>query len=566
MQIDICCLVTAGTLFVFSILGISLPNQSFFNNVYALQDDKEFGNITALQEKGDRFFDLEQYSEAIKYYDMILAINENDTYALSQKASSLFFSDKYDDALIYYDRALALNKTDTYSLTGKGDVLFILGNYEDAIRYYDMALALNKTDTYALASKGDALNNLGRYDEALRSQDMALAIDKNDTYALTSRGDTLVNLHRYNEAIDNYDAALETDRNDTNVITSKATALYEMSLYDQAIDNYDNALAIDNNDTYALDGKAVSLYVLERYGEAIKYYDKALAIDNNDTYALNGKGDSFYALENYKEALEQYEAVLDLEPDNDQANISKQGVLNKIKEIRDSSGLEDSGYIQLLQDEWLTDPLSIYVKIDSSINNPQDYLNISLRAIDTWSQLLKQKSANYIAWNFSIFNSVDNPNLEKISEPVDVILHLTRSSLSNSCGPLVGLTYPFPLDRTEPVYSKVFVSCEDIFTEEFLYPEEVYSIVLHEFGHVLGLDHTFKKQGDLMCPNSYEESIDEDDEYDGCVWSKGENTPSDLDLEALLYKYGVDGFNSPNTKVKEESRFDFSFRYPPITN
>jgi tetratricopeptide (TPR) repeat protein len=566
MQTDVWDVMITATFFLFTSLGLTLPNQSFYYNVNALEDDIEYGNMTALKESGDRFYDLEQYSEAIKYYDIILAINETDTYALSQKASSLFFSDKYNDALIYYDMALAINKTDIYSLTGKGDVLFLLGNYEDAIKYYDMTLAINKTDTYALASKGDALNNLGRYDEALKNQDMALAIDKNDTYALTSRGDTLVNLYRYDEAIDSYDKALEIDRNDTNLITSKATALYEMSRYDQAIDNYDKALAIDKNDSYALDGKAVSLYVLGRYGEAIKYYDEALIIDKNDTYALNGKGDSFYALENYKEALEQYDAVLDLEPGNDQANTSKQGILNKINEIRDSSDLEDSGFIQLLQDEWLTDPLSIYVKIDSSIDNPRDYLNISLRAIDTWSQSLKQKSANYVAWNFSVFNSVDNPNLEKITEPIDVVLHLTRSSLTDSCGPLVGITYPFPLDRTEPVYSKVFISCEDIFTEEYLYPEEVYSIVLHEFGHVLGLDHTFNMKGDLMCPNSYDESIDEDDEYDGCVWSKGENAPSDLDLDALIYKYGYDGFNSPNTKVKEESRFDFSFLYPPISN
>jgi hypothetical protein len=66
-----------------------------------------------------------------------------------------------------------------------------------------------------------------------------------------------------------------------------------------------------------------------------------------------------------------------------------------------------------------------------------------------------------------------------------------------------------------------------------------------------------------MCPYSYEESIDEYDEYGGCNWSKGENVPSDLDLDALLYKYGVDGFDSPNTKVKEQSRFDISFQYPP---
>lgn len=529
MTIDIRCLVIVGSLFLFSIVEVAYLNQSYLYNVYAFLDEKEYGNITALQEMGDKYFELEQYSEAIKYYDSMLALNENDTYALSHKADSLYFSDKNEEAMTYYDMALAINNSDTYSISGKGDVFFTLGHYEDAIKYYDMVLAINNSDTYALVSKADALYNLGRYDEALSYQDSALAIDKNDTYALTN----------------------------------KATTLYEMDRYDEAINNYNMALTIDENDTYALDGKAVSLYVLGRYGEAIKYYDKALSIDKNDTYALNGKGDSYYALENYREAFEQYDAVLGLEPNNDQANTSKQGILNKIKEMSDSSELEDNGYIQFGQDEWLTEPLYIYVKIDSSLDNPKDYLDISSRAIDTWSQLLKQKSANYAAWNFSILNSIDNPNLAGISEPVDVVLHITRSSLIDSCGSFLGLTYPFPLDRTEPVYSKVYVSCENIFTEEFLYPEDVYSVVLHEFGHVLGLDHTFEKHGDLMCPNSYEESIDENDEYGGgCKWSKGENVPSDLDLDALLYKYGVDGFDSPNTKVKEQSRFDISFQYP----
>ena len=61
-------------------------NQSYFCNVYASLDEKEYGNNTALQEKGDKYFELEQYSEAIKYYDSMLALNQNDTFALSNKA------------------------------------------------------------------------------------------------------------------------------------------------------------------------------------------------------------------------------------------------------------------------------------------------------------------------------------------------------------------------------------------------------------------------------------------------------------------------------------------------
>jgi len=521
--------VIIGIFFSVGLLAISWVNQSYFYEAYSQEGDKKNENITSLIKKGDEFYDLDRYDEAIKYYDMALALDENDTHALSHKGDVLYYLDRYDEAIKYYDMALAINKTDTYSISGKGDVSYSLGRYDEAIKYYDKALAIDKNDTYALASKGDTLNSLRRYNEAIDNYDKALAIDKNDTYALASKGNSL----------------------------------YTLGLYDQAIDNYDKALAIDKNDTYALDGKAVTLYVLDRYGEAIKYYDMALAIDKNDTYALLGKGDSFYALEYYKDAIQQYNAVLDIEPDNIQANQSKQEILKKIIEERNSSNLEDSGYIQLSQDEWLTDPLSIYIKIDSSLKYPTAYLNIALDAIDKWSQLLKQKSGNYVAWNFSILNSIDNPKIEEISKPIDAVLYITRSSLGDDCRQYAGYTYQFPLARNEPVYSKVFASCEESFVEKFLSGQQVHSIILHEFGHILGLDHTFEKQGDLMCPNVYEEPAEE---YNGCMMSNGKNVPSELDIDALMYKYGLDGFRSPNTKVKDHSWFDFSFQRPVIFN
>jgi len=396
-------------------------------------------------------------------------------------------------------------------------------------------------------------------------------IDKKDqnTAALIEKGDDFYNSEQYDEAIKYYNKVLEINQSDTYALSSKADAFYNLGQYDEgqynnAIEYYDKVLVINENDTYGLNGKAASLYSLGRYNDAVKYYGMALAINQSDTYALTGVGDSLYALEKYQDAMKEYDEVLKIDPGDARAIEGKQDITNQIGRAEgDVTEQDNNGYVQLSQDEWLIDPLSIYIKIDSSINNATNYLNIALESIDIWSQLLKQKSTNYAAWNFNILNSIDRSNFDEISEPIDVVIELTRSNLGDGCDNYLGITYPFPLDKSEPDYSKVFVSCYDNLAENFLSSEEVYSIILHEFGHVLGLDHTFEREGDLMCPIAYEESMDE---YADCNWSEGKNEPSDLDLDALLYKYGFDGFTAPNRMVKEDSKFDFNIQFTAMPN
>ena len=67
--------------------------------------------------------------------------------------------------------------------------------------------------------------------------------------------------------------------------------------------------------------------------------------------------------------------------------------------------------------------------------------------------------------------------------------------------------------------------------------------MLHEFGHALGLGHAYFNDGDLMCGTQG---------YNGVTiktskqYSVQGARPSALDIKALFYIYGNDGFNEPN--------------------
>src|SRR5581483_10430097 len=95
--------------------------------------------------------------------------------------------------------------------------------------------------------------------------------------------------------------------------------------------------------------------------------------------------------------------------------------------------------------------------------------------------------------------------------------------------------------------------------------DDVYRITLHELGHALGLGHTYHLPSDMLCsvdpdPNKPQEHLStcyvEPLYYDE-PHTKG--LPSLLDIYALLYMYGNDGFQLPNRLIK----YGDSYLYKP---
>jgi len=243
---------TTSAVIGFAIILIGMLNNILPESQSQEEEDRNFENVTLLIEKADQFYDSGQKEAAIKYYQMVLAINKTDSYALNSIGDSLYDLERYDDAINYYEKTLAINKSDTYALTSIGDSLNSMEKYSEAQKYLDMALSIDENYTYALNAKGNVFYNLGQYDEAINYYDRTLAINKNDSYALTSVGDSLNRLGRYDNALQFFDMALEIDANDTYAKDTKVDTLRRLG------------------DNYYSEGK---------YEDAIKYYDKALAIN-----------------------------------------------------------------------------------------------------------------------------------------------------------------------------------------------------------------------------------------------------------------------------------------------
>lgn len=227
------------------------------------------------------------------------------------------------------------------------------------------------------------------------------------------------------------------------------------------------------------------------------------------------------------------------------------------------SQIEYDAFITLSPEDywWAIDPINVYVVVDQE-NNQQsiEYINDAESAVKKWSDLLKQYSGNYKAWNFSTHISFEQLEFDEdgvitnnFDPPADIVLELRDDPTGEECieAGIEGMIMYLEDPNAGPQYTYSYTSCKD----EPYANDYVYSTLLHEFGHALGLGHVYNTKGDLLC------GIDEGEGYLGEGNGKSIRTcdtvnervePSELDINALLFIYGSDGFKEPNNYLYDK--------------
>jgi hypothetical protein len=131
---------------------------------------------------------------------------------------------------------------------------------------------------------------------------------------------------------------------------------------------------------------------------------------------------------------------------------------------------------------------------------------------------------------------VDNDNLTvSTSDLPDIILDLFDDLNVTRCSEAYRRADSFHEDD-KAQYAKIFTASGT----NRLPPESIYNTVLHEFGHTLGLGHAHIPGEDLMC------SVDEEEEMTCPTLPSDDLRPSVLNVKALLFIYGTDGFGGFN--------------------
>ena len=177
------------------------------------KERKERNRMTAwdYNRQGDRYYDLEQYEEAVKSYTEAIQLQAN-------------------NSMFYNSRGCAYDN---------------LGEYNKAISDYNVAIAIGPLNAVFYYNRGHSYDKLEEYDKAISDYTRAIELSPNNATAYNNRGSIYIVLGRTDEAISDFNKAIELNSKFANPYKHLGNIYKEQSDYTRSIEFLSNAIELN---------------------------------------------------------------------------------------------------------------------------------------------------------------------------------------------------------------------------------------------------------------------------------------------------------------------------------
>lgn len=219
--------------------------------------------------RGNQFYRLEQWQEALKAFDQAIAIQSNFYPAWYGRGNTLAQLKQYSEAIKAYSRTTQIQPDFYLAWREKGKVQIKLQQYEDALSAWNIAIRIKPDDYQILYLRGNLLMNyLKQYQEAIKSYNQVVNLKPDFVPAWINRGIAYDQLQNYQEAILSLDQALKLDHKQEKVWQLRGEILLKLQLYSQALTSAENALALNSQNPQLWMLKAQILAKMKQYQKA----------------------------------------------------------------------------------------------------------------------------------------------------------------------------------------------------------------------------------------------------------------------------------------------------------
>ncbi|SKB15337.1 Tetratricopeptide repeat protein TPR_2 [Planktothrix sp. PCC 11201] len=237
----------------------------------ALKPPEFTGESTALDwsNRGNQFYRLEQWQEALKAFDQAIAIQSNFHPAWYGRGNSLVQLKRYQEAVESYSRTTQLQRDFYLAWREKGKVLIKLKQYEDALLAWNQMLIIKPEDYQIWYLRGNLLmNQLKQHQEAIQSYNRAINLKPDFVPALINRGIAYYQIQDYQEAILSFDQGLKLDDQQETIWQLRGEILMKLQLYSQALSSVEKALNLADQNPQLWMLKAQILARMKQYQNA----------------------------------------------------------------------------------------------------------------------------------------------------------------------------------------------------------------------------------------------------------------------------------------------------------
>ena len=240
-------------------------NGDYESAIEKFDDALSFGDEAVFYRyRGDCYYDMKEYQEALKSYESALQLTPQDPELLRSKAQVLYTLGKLDEARLIIDEAMKINptndrvqqtkefmnsnKAEAEIHSQKGRELYGERHFEDAIREYDLAISTNPDDYFSYYCRGLCNQNLGRYGEAISDYKQTITIKPGYASAYAQMASIHFQQGKYDEAISDNTEVIIAKPDDCSAYINRAFCYFRLNRIEEALSDLNHACTLGCQD------------------------------------------------------------------------------------------------------------------------------------------------------------------------------------------------------------------------------------------------------------------------------------------------------------------------------
>jgi tetratricopeptide (TPR) repeat protein len=264
----------------------------------------------ALGNRGWCYANLYRETDAIRDYDVALALNPQLKYIVLDRGVALHRLGQFDRAQADYNRALELDPSLRDAYRNRSLILDHLGRWDEAVSDMSEVIRCDPDNPQWYASRGDYYLDGGKLDSALASFESALRLDPENEEGYRGQAVVFARRHDQQRGLAAVDDALRLKPESTRLLSARAEIWLDFFEPAKALEDLDAAIDQGRSDAYTYARRALTEAWIKQYGAALRDVIEAIRRDPHLSLAHYARGYAYEKEHKYKDAVAEYDRAI----------------------------------------------------------------------------------------------------------------------------------------------------------------------------------------------------------------------------------------------------------------